>query len=173
MDIFSPFEENQDQISPNRNIAPLTAALDQMQRLFVGGCRLSKLAEDYGTPLYVIDELTVRASCREYRDSLSKYYPGDSLPLYASKANSSLLLSSLVASEGMGIDVVSEGELITALKGGIPNHKIVFHGNNKSKNELLLAYENNVKIVLNEFQTDFNLILMIKTRNLKIVVNEI
>ena len=66
MDIFRPFEENQDQHSPNRNIAPLTAALDQEKRLVVGGCRLSKLAEDYGTPLYVIDELTVRASCREY-----------------------------------------------------------------------------------------------------------
>ena len=155
MDIFSPFEENLDQLSPNRNIAPLTAALDQEKRLVVGGCRLSKLAEDYGTPLYVIDELTVRASCREYRDSLSKYYPGDSLPLYASKANSSLLLSSLVASEGMGIDVVSEGELITALKGGIPKHKIVFHGNNKSKDELLLAYKNDVKIVLdNQFDID-------------------
>ncbi len=139
MDIFSPFEENQDQLSPNRNIAPLTAALDQEKRLVVGGCRLSKLAEYYGTPLYVRDALTVRASCREYRDSLSKYYPGDSLPLYASKANSSLLLSSIVASEGMGIDVVSEGELITAIKGGIPNDKIVFHGNNKSKEERLLA----------------------------------
>ena len=54
MDIFSPFEENQDQLSPNRNIAPLTAALDQEHRLFVGGCRLSKLAEDYGTPLYAV-----------------------------------------------------------------------------------------------------------------------
>ncbi len=155
MDILRPFEENRNQASPNRNISPLTTALDKEQKLNVGGCKLSSLAQEYGTPLYVLDELTIRTSCREYIDSLRKYYPGKSLPLYASKANSSLLLSSLVASEGMGIDVVSEGELITALKGGVPSDLIVFHGNNKSRDELILAYDNDVKIVLdNQFDIE-------------------
>ncbi|KGG15430.1 MULTISPECIES: diaminopimelate decarboxylase [unclassified Prochlorococcus] len=149
------FEKHQDQASPNKNIAPLTTQLDSKDRLTVGGCVLSELAEEYGTPLYLLDEFTIRRSCREYRESLIKSYPGESLPLYASKANSSLTLSSIIASEGLGIDVVSEGELITALRGGLTGEKIVFHGNNKSRNELLLAYKNNATIVIdNKYDID-------------------
>ena len=106
---------------------------------FIGETSLLDVVKDYGTPLYVLDELTVRDSCRAYRESLKEFYPGDSLPLYASKANSILALSHIIASEKMGIDVVSEGELITALKGGILPERIVFHGNNKSLRELTLA----------------------------------
>ena len=61
------------------------------------------------------------------------------MPIYASKANSSIFMSSLVSSEGLGLDAVSEGELLTAIKGGVPNEKIVFHGNNKSDKELELS----------------------------------
>ncbi|AAQ00150.1 MULTISPECIES: diaminopimelate decarboxylase [Prochlorococcus] len=155
MAILRPFEKDQDKSSPNRNIAPITAALDSQERLSIGGCLLSSLAEKYGTPLYILDELTLRTSCREYKDALSKYYPGDSIPLYASKANSSLIISNIVASEGMGVDVVSEGELITALKGGVESSNIVFHGNNKSKSELIMAYKNDVIIVLdNQYDID-------------------
>ncbi len=148
MSSFTSFEKDQDKSSPNRNIAPITAELDSNQRLSVGGCNLKKLAKEYGTPLYVLDELTLRTSCREYNKSLKKFYPGESLALYASKANSSLILSNIVSTEGLGIDVVSEGELITALRGGVNPNKIVFHGNNKSRKELLLAYRNDVMIVL-------------------------
>ncbi len=148
MSILIPFEKDLDKASPNRNIAPLTTEIDSEERLCVGGVSLSSLAKQYGTPLYVLDELTIRKSCKEYCDSLKKHYPGKSTALYASKANSSLVLSSIIASEGMGIDVVSEGELITAIKGGVPSNKIVFHGNNKSISELRLAYDNDVIIVL-------------------------
>ena len=96
--------------------------------LNVGGCKLSSLAKRYGTPLYVLDETTIRAACRAYKDALVKHYPGPSLALYASKANSSLALSCVVASEGLGLDAVSEGELLTALKGGVPTNQIVLHG---------------------------------------------
>ncbi len=143
-----PFEETLDIASPNRNIAPISTQIDLQKRLYVGGSRLCKLAEEYDTPLYVLDEITIRESCRAYIKSLKQFYPGKSLPLYASKANSSLVLSSIISSEGMGIDVVSEGELITALRGSVPSSKIVFHGNNKSLKELTLAYENEVTIVL-------------------------
>ena len=129
------YESGLDPISPNRNIAPISSEIDKKGVLIVGGCNLSSLAERYGTPLYVLDEVTIRAACTAYREALKKYYPGPSLAMYASKANSSLAISSLVASEGLGLDAVSEGELITALKGGVPSNKIVLHGNNKSDQE--------------------------------------
>ncbi len=62
MNILRPFEENRNEASPNRNISPLTTALDKEQKLNVGGCKLSSLAIEYGTPLYVLDELTIRTS---------------------------------------------------------------------------------------------------------------
>ena len=122
-----PFEANMDAESPNRNLTPITTGLDGTDRLVVGGCRLSDLAERYGTPLYVLDEETVRATCRAYRQALKKHYAGPSLPIYASKANSSLVMSSLAASEGLGLDAVSAGELLTALRGGMPGDRMVLH----------------------------------------------
>jgi len=144
-------EANQDTLSPNRNLAPLSARLDALGRLEVGGCGLSELGRRYGTPLYVLDEDTLRASCRAYRDALALHYPGPSLALYASKANSSLVLSALVASEGLGLDAVSSGELLTALRGGMPADRIVLHGNNKSSEELELAVEHGVTVVVDNW----------------------
>ena len=143
-----PFESDRDTASPNRNLAPVTTTLDDQDRLVVGGCRLSELAKRYGTPLYVIDEETVRSTCKAYRQALIRHYPGPSLPVYASKANSSLLMSSIAASEGLGLDAVSAGELLTALQGGMPGERMVLHGNNKNDEELLLAFNNGVTIVV-------------------------
>ena len=145
------FESNRDIDSPNRNIAPISSEISESGKLVVGGCQLSELAKKYSTPLYVIDELSLRTACKTYINSLKKHYPGDSLPLYASKANCSLAICALIASEGFGLDAVSEGELITALKGGVKGEKIVFHGNNKSYDELNFAYKNNVTIVLDNY----------------------
>jgi len=142
------FEPNRDIDSPNRNIAPITSEINQDKKLEVGGCQLSELAKKYGTPLYVFDELSLRTACKTYINSLKKHYPGVSLPLYASKANSSLAICAIISSEGFGLDAVSEGELLTALKGGVKGEKIVFHGNNKSLEELQFAYSKNVTIVL-------------------------
>ncbi len=143
-----PYEADLDSVSPNRNLAPLTTSLDEEDRLLIGGCRLSELARRYETPLYVLDETTLRAACRAYCDALRRHYPGASLPIYASKANSSLMMSSLVASEQFGLDAVSACELLTALQGGMPGDRMVLHGNNKSDQELLLAYDNKVTIVV-------------------------
>jgi diaminopimelate decarboxylase len=147
-----PFEARVDLVSPNRNLAPISTALDGEGRLQVGGCTLSDLARTYGTPLYVLDEATLRASCRAYRDALQRHYQGPSLALYASKANSSLAITALVAEEGLGLDAVSAGELLTALRGGMPAERIVLHGNNKSAEELALAASHGVTVVLDNWR---------------------
>ncbi|MFM9101216.1 MAG: diaminopimelate decarboxylase family protein, partial [Cyanobium sp.] len=147
-----PFETSVDLASPNRNLAPLSSALDGEGRLQVGGCTLSELARTYGTPLYLLDVATLRASCRAYREALERHYPGPSLALYASKANSSLAITALVAQEGLGLDAVSAGELLTALGGGMPAERIVLHGNNNSAEELALAAAHRVTVVLDNWR---------------------
>ena len=142
-----PYEPQRDLSSPNRNLTPLTAELDAEGRLQVGGCALGDLARRYGTPLYVIDEATLRGTAQAYRQALASHYPGSALALYASKANSSLAITAVVASEGLGLDAVSAGELLTAVQGGMPPERIVFHGNNKSRDELALAVQLGVTVV--------------------------
>ncbi len=134
--------------SPNRNIIPITLKVGSDGKLSIGGCSIEELVQKYDSPLYVLDEITLRKSCRAYKKALDKYYPGAALPIYASKANSSIFMSNLVSSEGFGLDAVSEGELLTALKGGVPNEKIVFHGNNKSDKEIDFAVRNRIKIII-------------------------
>ena len=111
--------------------------------LIVGGCDCVELAKKYSTPLYVLDETTVRKNCRLFADSMNKHYK-KSLVLYASKALNCLEMCRIVNSEGLGIDVVSGGELFTALRADVPSEKIYFHGNNKTTDELKMALENNI-----------------------------
>ena len=134
--------------SPNKNIVPISTSIDKNGNLSIANCSINNLVERYGSPIYLLDEMTLRSSCRAYKRALEKYYPGKSLPIYASKANSSLFMSNLIHSEGLGLDAVSEGELITALNGGVDNKKIVFHGNNKSDREIEFAIRNKIKIVV-------------------------
>ena len=134
--------------SPNRNIVPITTSINSKGKLSIGDCSIEDVVKKYDSPLYILDEITLRESCRAYRNALKKYYSGKSLPIYASKANSSIFMSNLIASEGFGLDAVSEGELLTALKGGVPNEKIVFHGNNKSDKEIEFAVKNNIKVIV-------------------------
>ena len=141
--------------SPNRNIVPISTTIDKNGELSIAQCSIHNLIERYGSPLYILDEISLRSSCKAYKKALDKYYPGKSLPIYASKANSSLFMSNLIHSEGLGLDAVSEGELITALKGGVNYKKIVFHGNNKSNREIEFAIKNKIKIVVdNSFDLD-------------------
>jgi len=149
MNLKTSFLKNRiDADSPNKNIVPVTTSIDNANKLSIGGCSIEDLVLKYDSPLYILDEITLRNSCRAYKKALVKYYPGESLPIYASKANSSIFMSNLVASEGFGLDAVSEGELLTALKGGVPNDKIVFHGNNKSDKEIEFAIKNNIKVIV-------------------------
>ena len=134
--------------NPNKNIIPVPTLIDKNGSLSIGGSLIEDLVKKYDSPLYILDEITLRSSCRAYKNALKKYYPGESLPIYASKANSSLFMSNLISSEGFGLDAVSEGELLTALRGGVPHEKIVFHGNNKSDKEIEFAVRNNIKVIL-------------------------
>jgi len=148
-------KEKIDLKSPNKNIVPITTTVGSDGKLSIGGCSIEELVKKYDSPLYILDEITLRNSCRAYKKALEKYYPGESLPIYASKANSSIFMSNLVASEGLGLDAVSEGELLTALKGGVPNANIVFHGNNKSDKEIEFAIRNNIQVIVdNEYDLE-------------------
>lgn len=112
--------------------------------LEIGGCDCVALAQKYGTPLYVMDEELIRKNCRTYKNSIEKHYDGNGLVLYASKAFSCKAIYRIVKEEGLGIDVVSGGELYTALSVGFPVEKIYFHGNNKTADELCMALENDI-----------------------------
>lgn len=111
--------------------------------LEIGGCDVVELAQDFGTPLYVLDEAKVRANCRTYREALKGVYPNYEV-VYAGKAFLTQAMCGLVYQEGLGLDVVSGGELYTALQAGFPAERINFHGNNKSRAELLMALKNGV-----------------------------
>ena len=88
--------------------------------LTIGGCDTLKLAETFGTPLYVMDEEQIRRNCRQYRASIETCYQGRGLALYASKAFSCKEICRIVREEGLGLDVVSGGELYTAIQAGFP-----------------------------------------------------
>lgn len=117
-------------------------------RLEIGGADTVELAEKFGTPLYVYDEDYIRSMMRVYRETLEKEYGGNGLVLYASKAFSCMGMYAIADSEGLGADVVSGGELYTALKAGFPTEKIMMHGNNKLKSELALAVKSNVGYIV-------------------------
>ena len=112
--------------------------------LMIGKHDTVELAKKYGTPLYVMDEELIRKNCRTYKQALDKYYNGNGLVLYANKAFCSMYMCKIIAEEGLGADVVSGGELYTAVKAGFPMDKVFFHGNNKTYDELELAVKNNV-----------------------------
>ena len=125
--------------STNQSLKPITTKINDAGNLEIGGCDLVKLAEKYGTPLYVLDEATIRKICRDYKDAF-KGYPKVNM-MYASKALCSSATSALIASEGFGFDVVSAGEIFTVYKSGANMSKVLFNGNNKSYDELSLAIE--------------------------------
>jgi len=119
--------------------------------LVIGACDAVALAAEFGTPLYVFDEATLRAKCAEYRGEFAQRYP-DSLVIYAGKAFINRALAQIFKEEGLGLDVVSGGELAIANSVSFPMGRVYFHGNNKSRDELELAMEWGVgRIVVDNF----------------------
>ena len=112
--------------------------------LTIGGCDTAELAKEYGTPLYVLDETTIRNTIRSYVSSFKKFYDGNGMPLYASKALSCKELCRIAKEENIGLDVVSGGEIYTALQAGFPMAKVHFHGNNKTEDEIRFALKSKV-----------------------------
>lgn len=122
-------------VAPDRDVVVNSAG-----RLVLGGCDAVRLAELYGTPLYVIDEQIFRERAGRYRDALKQAYPRGQV-LYAGKALLTTAIARLVQQEGLGLDVVSGGELYTAMQADFPPERVYFHGNNKSESELVDALD--------------------------------
>ena len=117
-----------------------------------GGCDCVELAKEYGTPLYVLDENIIRTVCRGFVETYRRC-GAEGRVYYASKALSTAAVYRIVDQEGLGIDVVSGGEIYTALKAGFPAKNMVFHGNNKTPQELRMALEAGVgRIVIDSHE---------------------
>ncbi len=133
------------------HVFPDTAATNDAGHLTLGGCDTVDLAEQYGTPLYVLDEATLRSRCRQFAGAFAGRYP-NSQAVYASKAYINPALARIFAEEGLGLDVVSGGELAVAVAGDVPLDKVYFHGNNKTPAELAEAVAAGIgRVVVDSF----------------------
>ena len=135
-----------------------TLKIDQNGHLEIGGCDAVELAKKFGTPLYVMDEKYIRDMCRVYRDTIEKKYGGNGLVLYASKAFSCMAVYKIAQQENIGVDVVSGGELYTAVKAGFPADKIYMHGNNKLRSELEYALECGVGTIVVDAYSELDML---------------
>ncbi|MDR7481353.1 MAG: diaminopimelate decarboxylase [Armatimonadota bacterium] len=122
--------------------------------LVIGGVDAAELAARFGTPLHVFDEARLRANCRTYLETLRASYPGPGRVLFASKAFCTIASCQLVYEEGLGLDVVSMGEIHTTRLAGVPGDALVFHGSNKTPEELTYALDAGVGrfMVDNEYE---------------------
>ena len=119
-------------------------SVNEKGHLTFAGYDTVELAEKYGTPLYLMDEDKIREHVRAYKTAMAKYFPQGSMPEFASKAFSCKQIYRIMAEEGIDIDVVSPGEIYTAVKAGFPMENSFFHGNNKTDDDIRFAIENKV-----------------------------
>ena len=135
----------------NAVLFPITADVNERDHLVVGGCDAVELASEFGTPLYVFDEETMRQMCRAFVGEFRARY-ADTTVAYASKAFLNPAVAQLVKEEGVGLDVVSGGELAVASAAGFQPEAIYFHGNNKTRDELEMALDQGIgRVVLDGF----------------------
>ncbi|AFM42193.1 diaminopimelate decarboxylase [Desulfosporosinus acidiphilus SJ4] len=128
-----------------------TQRINEQGHLEIGGCDTVNLAQEFGTPLYIMDEAHIREICRRYYQSFTQGLKNAEV-IYASKAFSTMAMCRIINQEGLGLDVVSGGELYTALQADFPAERIYFHGNNKSAEELAMALKAGVgRIVVDNF----------------------
>jgi diaminopimelate decarboxylase len=120
-----------------------TMRINDAGHLEIGGCDTVELAREFGTPLYVMDEEAIRKNCAEYRDAFKRLYPNSQVA-YAGKAFLTTAMCALVNEEGLALDVVSGGEIYTALQAGFPAVKMIYHGNNKTPEEIRFALREGV-----------------------------
>lgn len=145
------------------NLLPISATIvDGM--LHLAGRSVKQLAERYGTPLYVFDWATILSACTSYKRAFTTQYHASQVHiLYASKAYLSPLIAQLIAQQDMGLDVVSAGELLVAQRASFPMEHVVFHGNNKSEDELRLALRLGVgRIVLDNWSEGERLVRLVQ-----------
>jgi len=136
---------------PRLSLFPLTAEVSKQGHLIIGGCDAVELAAEFGTPLYLFDEFSLRNKCTEFKAEFSQHY-GDTTVIYAGKAFINRALALIFKEEGLGLDVVSAGELGIAQSVGFPPDKVYFHGNNKSAEEIRLALKWHIgRLVVDNF----------------------
>jgi diaminopimelate decarboxylase len=131
-------------------LKPLSFTRNSDHEISIAGFKLKDLVQNYGSPLYILCEETIRARANEYKDSFREFY-GEYELVYASKALNCQAICKLMEQEAVSLDVVSIGELYTALSVNFPMNKVIFHGNNKSAEEIQACIENNVRIILDNF----------------------
>ena len=112
--------------------------------LLFAGRSVPALAEQYGTPLYLMDEERIRHNCRLYTETFRECFGDRALPLYAGKAAAFRAIYRIANEEGMGVDAVSPGEIHTALSAGFPAERIFFHGDGKTDADIRYALEQKV-----------------------------
>jgi len=120
------------------SLFPLTAEVNDQGHLIIGGSDTVELATEFGTPLYLFDEFSLRSKCTEFKAEFGQRY-ADTTVIYACKAFINKALALMFMEEGLGLDVVSGGELGIAQSVGFPLDRVYFHGNNKSAEEISLA----------------------------------
>ncbi|KKO52046.1 diaminopimelate decarboxylase [Paenibacillus sp. DMB20] len=149
-----------------------TSRINERGHLEIGGCDTADLKAQYGTPLYIVDEQAVRDRCREYIEA----FKASGLKFqvaYASKAFCVMAMCRLAEEEGMSLDVVSDGELYTALQAGFPAERIHFHGNNKTPDEIEMALNANIGCFVVDNTVELHLLQSIaaeKQRMVKILL---
>mgnify|MGYP004560947375 CR=1 FL=1 len=127
-------------MSVNQFVKPITT--EEKKHLYIGGCDTVELANQYGTPLYVIDEATLRGICIDYKNAFKDYK--NIKMMYASKALCTSAIIRILDEEGFGFDTVSAGEIYTVYKAGVDMSKVLFNGSNKTQREIELALDYNV-----------------------------
>ncbi|NMM63862.1 diaminopimelate decarboxylase [Clostridium sp. P21] len=147
-----------------------TMNVNSKGHLEIGKCDTLELVKEFGTPLYVVDERLVRNTCREFKENF-KIEGIDSEVIYASKAFLNLAICKVIYEEGLCLDVVSGGELYTALKINFPVSRIYMHGNNKTEDELTMAIEAGIeRIVVDNREELGNIEYLCKKLNKKVDV---
>ncbi len=126
----------------NQNIKPFNTKRNEKGNLEISGCDAVELAKKYGTPIYVMDEVTLRKIAREYKDAFSSYKKVNMM--YASKALMTSQIAKILHEEGFGFDVVSGGEIFTIHNAKVDMNYATFNGNNKTYDEIELALNLNV-----------------------------
>lgn len=142
---------------------PDTTERDSSGAMMIGGVSLQHLVKEFGTPLYVYDEATLRRRARDLRETFAGVYP-NSRVVYAGKAGISPALVSILSDEGIGLDVVSGGEIFAGLQSGVDPGRMIFHGNNKSRAELEEALQAGVGLIAVDSQHEIDLLDEVATR---------
>ena len=131
----------------NASLFPMGSTLSVNGHLNIGGCDVTELAKEYGTPLYIYDEATIRTMAKTFVKEFGTRYT-NTVVAYASKAFLTKAMARIANEEGLSLDVVSGGEIAAAIAAGFPAARMDFHGNNKTPDELIYAVESGVGTIV-------------------------